>query len=158
MSGMTRRAVVTATTAVAGAGLAACGATGPGSSAPSARTREPVTLRWSTWGNENNPMVEGAAKGIEIFQQKYPHITVKAEPQVSTPGGPSWQEKNFAEWLAGDGPDVSGSCCATLPDWGRQGLLLNLDPLIKRDGRDVPLRDYVQAQLDVWKTPERGQF
>src|SRR4029453_9422677 len=61
-------------------------------------------------------------------------------------------------WLAGTGPDVSGSCCNTLPDWGRQGVLLDLDPLIKRDGKQVPLSDYVAAQLDVWKTPERGQF
>jgi multiple sugar transport system substrate-binding protein len=103
-------------------------------------------------------MVEGAAKGLEIFRQKFPHVTVQAEPQVSTPGGPSWTEKNFAEWLAGTGPDVSGGCCATLPDWGRQGILLNLDPLIKRDGKEVPLSDYVAMQLNTWKTPERGQF
>jgi multiple sugar transport system substrate-binding protein len=117
-----------------------------------------VTLRWSTWGDAANPMAEGAAKGIELFRQQFPHVTVTAEPQVSTPGGPTWQEKNFAEWLAGTGPDVSGSCCATLPDWGRQGILLNLDALIKRDGKQVPLNDYVAAQLDVWRTPERGLF
>jgi multiple sugar transport system substrate-binding protein len=103
-------------------------------------------------------MVEGAAKGIDIFQQKFPHVAVKAEPQVSTPGGPSWTEKNYAEWLAGDGPDVSGACCATLPDWGRQGILLALDPLIKRDGKAVPLQDYVAAQLATWKSPDHGQF
>lgn len=120
--------------------------------------RQPVTLRWSTWGNESNPMVEGAARGIELFRQKFPHVTVAAEAQVSTPGGPTWQEKNFTEWMAGGGPDVSGSCCATLPDWGRQGILTDLDPLIKRDSKQVPLGDYVAAQLNVWKSPERGQF
>ena len=135
---------------------AACGA--PSSPSASTQSRQPVTLRWSTWGNENNPMVQGAAQGIEIFRQKFPHVTVKAEAQVSVPGGPSWQEKNFAEWLAGDGPDVSGSCCATLPDRGRQGILTNLDPLIKRDAREVPLADYVTAQLGTWKTPQHGQF
>ncbi|HEU5318627.1 MAG TPA: extracellular solute-binding protein [Chloroflexota bacterium] len=137
---------------------AACGAAGERSAPGGSSAREPVTIRWSTWGNENNPMVEGAAKGIDIFRQTFPHVTVKAEPQVGVPGGPSWQEKNFAEWLAGDGPDVSGSCCATLPDWGRQGMLTDLDPLIKRDGREVPLSDYVAAQLNTWKTPQNGQF
>src|SRR6266542_2485459 len=98
--------------------LAACGGAG-GRAAPGTPGNEPVTIRWSTWGNENNPMVEGAAKGIDLFREQFPHVTVKAEPQVSTPGGPSWTDKNLAEWLAGDGPDVSGACCATLTDWGR---------------------------------------
>ncbi|MGH2353452.1 MAG: ABC transporter substrate-binding protein [Chloroflexota bacterium] len=138
---------------------AACAPGGVGGQpASQSVTKQPVTLRWSTWGNDTNPMVEGAAKGIDIFRQKFPHVTVNAESQTSTPGGPTWQEKNFAEWLAGTGPDVSGSCCATLPDWGRQGILLNLEPLIKRDAKEVPLNDYVAAQLSVWKTPERGQF
>jgi multiple sugar transport system substrate-binding protein len=159
----TRRALARAAAALAGTavvgGTAACGAgpAGGGGAAP-AGGGAPVTIRWSTWGNENNPMVEGAAKGVDLFRQRFPHVTVLPEPQISTPGGPTWQEKNFAEWLAGSGPDVSGSCCATLPDWGRQGILLTLDPLIKRDGKQVPLGDYVGAQLDVWKTPERGLF
>jgi multiple sugar transport system substrate-binding protein len=138
--------------------LGACAPGGGGEPEPQPASKQPVTLRWSTWGDAANPMVEGAAKGIELFRQKFPHVTVIAEPQVSTPGGPTWQEKNFTEWMAGNGPDVSGSCCNTLPDWGRQGILLDLDPLIKRDSKQVPLHDYVAMQLATWKTPERGQF
>ncbi len=157
---LTRRALarggaaLTATAAIACA--PAAGRDGRASDPPAGR--QPVTLRWSTWGDAANPMVQGAAGGIDVFRQQFPHVAVTAEPQVSTPGGPTWQEKNFAEWLAGSGPDVSGSCCNTLPDWGRQGILLNLDPLIRRDAKQVPLADYVAAQLEVWKTPERGQF
>ncbi|MGH2355686.1 MAG: ABC transporter substrate-binding protein [Chloroflexota bacterium] len=155
----TRRYVMQGGTGASIAVLTACGVDGAtGGQTQSLKTKEPITLRWSTWGNENNPMVQGSAAGAELFQQKFPHITVTPEPQVNTPGGPNWREKNFAEWLAGTGPDISGSCCATLPDWGRQGILLNLDPLIKRDGKQIPLDDYVAAQLDLWKTPERGQF
>jgi len=117
-----------------------------------------VHLRWSTWGDDKNPMVQGAARGLEIFSQKFPHIRVTAEPQISTPGGLSWTEKNYAEWVAGTGPDVSGACCATLPDWGRQGLMLNLDPYLKRDARQVPLADYAAALLKTWNLPDRGQF
>ena len=154
----TRRSFVLATTAAAVVSPVAVACGGASTPPTGSQSRQPVTLRWSTWGNDNNPMVQGAAQGIEIFRQKFPHVTVSAEPQVSTPGGPRWQEKNFAEWLAGTGPDVSGSCCATLPDWGRQGILAKLDPLIKRDSREVPLSDYVTAQLDTWKTPQHGQF
>lgn len=159
MTRFTRRTALR-TAAVAGAAgvAAACGVGGSsGSSGPGTLGKEPVTIRWSTWGNENNPMVEGAAKGVDLFREKFPNVTVKPEPQISTPGGPSWTDKNFAEWLAGDGPDVSGACCATLPDWGRQGILTNLDPLIKRDAKAVPLQDYVAAQLNTWKSPEQGQ-
>jgi multiple sugar transport system substrate-binding protein len=159
-SSITRRAVVNlAAGSAAVAALAGCASSGASEPAAGRSTNKaPVTLRWSTWGDQANPMVEGAAKGIEIFRQQFPYVTVKAEPQVSTPGGPSWTEKNFAEWIAGSGPDVSGSCCNTLPDWGRQGILSDLDPLIKRDGKQVPLNDYVDAQLVTWRTPERGQF
>ncbi|HEX2326616.1 MAG TPA: hypothetical protein VHQ00_14565, partial [Chloroflexota bacterium] len=91
---LTRRAVARASAALGAAALAgaACapGAGGPSEPAPSGpRSGQPVTLRWSTWGDAANPMAEGAAKGIEIFRQKFPYITVTAEPQVSTPGGPT---------------------------------------------------------------------
>jgi hypothetical protein len=114
-----------------------------------------VSIRWSTRGNENNPMVEGAAKGIDIIRQTFPHVTVQAEPQVSTPDGPTWAEKNFAVWLAGTGPDVSGACCAILPDWGRQEIPTNLDALIKRDGKQVPLAD---KDLRVFIEPIKGDY
>ncbi|MBI3971023.1 MAG: sugar ABC transporter substrate-binding protein [Chloroflexi bacterium] len=141
------------------AALAAC-APGAAQQGPAGgtRTKQPVTLRWSTWGNDKNPMVEAAAKGAALFKEKLPHVTVEPEPQVSTPGGQSWRDKILAKWLSGTGPDVSGNCCASLPDWGRQGLLADMTPLLKRDGKQVPLSDYVEALLKTWNTPERGQF
>jgi multiple sugar transport system substrate-binding protein len=158
MSRVSRRTAILSGAGGAATLAAACGPIGGGGRPAQPSGQQPITLRWSTWGDESNPMVEGAAKGIEIFRQKFPHVTVKAEPQVSTPGGPSWSEKNFTEWMAGTGPDVSGACCNILPDWGRQGILVNLDPLIKRDSRQVPLSDYVEFQLKTWYLPERGQF
>ena len=55
---------------------------------------------------------------VEMFRQKFPNVTIRAEAQVDTPGGPTWSDKNYTEWVAGTGPDVSGSCCNTLPAWG----------------------------------------
>jgi ABC-type glycerol-3-phosphate transport system substrate-binding protein len=130
----------------------------PGGGSAAGGQAPPVALRWSTWGDGANPMVDGAAKGLALYRALRPHVTVTAEPQISTPGGSTYAEKIFAEWIAGTGPDVSGMCCNVLPDWGRQGLLTNLDAAIKRDARQVPLADYVAAQLAVWKSAERGQF
>lgn len=137
--------------------LAACGPLQPGS-AGRGQTKQALTLRWSTWGDDKNPMADAAGKAAGLFKEKFPRVTVEPEAQVSTPGGASWRDKILAEWLAGTGPDVSGNCCASLPDWGRQGLLVNMDALIKRDSRQVPLKDYVESQLKTWWTPERGQF
>jgi len=161
----TRRSVLFAGAAATTLALSACAAPGaaattlalsacaaPGAGAPTS-DKKPVSLRWSTWGDAANPMVQGAEKGIAIFKQKFPHISVTAEPQVG-----DWATKNTTEWLAGTGVDVSGSCCNTLPDWGRQGILLDLNPLIKRDTKQVPLSDYVAAQMNTWNSPERGQY
>ncbi len=154
-----RRSVIrTGAGAVAVSILSACGGAGQGGQQQPNLTKQPVTIRWSTWGDESNPMVDGAAKGVAIFKEKFPNVTVKPEAQVDTPGGPSWSVKNFTEWVSGTGPDVSGSCCNTLPDWGAQGILTNLDPLIKRDSKQVPLNDYVEFQYKTWNSPDKGQF
>src|SRR5919202_717875 len=138
-----RRSVIRAG---AGAGvvsvLSACAGGGQAGGQQPNVTKQPVTIRWSTWGDESNPMVEGSAKGAAIFKEKFPNVTVKPESQVDTPGGATWYQKNFTEWISGTGPDVSGGCCNYLPDWGSQGILTNMDPLIKRDSKQVPLNDY----------------
>ena len=148
----TRRTVLAGMTAAGATILSACAGPGGPGGQPAAN-KPPVTLRWSTWGDGANPMVQGAEKGLAILKEKLPYLTVVAEPQLS-----GWPEKNFAEWLAGSGPDMSGSCCNTLPDWGRQGVLMNMDALIKKDGKQVPLSDYVDVQLKTWNLPDRGQF
>ncbi|HEV2125799.1 MAG TPA: extracellular solute-binding protein, partial [Chloroflexota bacterium] len=159
LSRATRRRVFGGAVTVGAVSLAACGV-GPAQqqAGGSMQSKQPITLRWSTWGNEANPMADAAAKGAAIFKEKFPHVTVTPEAQVSTPGGASWRDKILSEWLSGTGPDVSGNCCASLPDWGRQGLLVNMDPLLKRDGKQVPLSDYVEALLKTWNTPQHGQF
>ena len=55
-------------------------------------------------------------------------------------------------------PDLFAACCYSLPVWAPQGLIANLDPLLKRDAKEVPLGDYSAALLQYWRTPERGQF
>jgi ABC-type glycerol-3-phosphate transport system substrate-binding protein len=156
---ITRRQI---TRTAAGAGavslLAACGAPGAAGGPSATLTKAPISLRWSTWGDTTSPMVQAADKGLAIFRAKFPNITVTAEPQVNTPNGPTWTEKHQTEWLAGTGPDMTGQCCANLLDWGRQGLLLNLDANIKRDAKAVPVTDYVPTYLAAYSTPERGHF
>jgi multiple sugar transport system substrate-binding protein len=148
-----RTALGTSTTTL----LAAC-APGPGSGSQPAQNKAPVTLRWSTWGNATSPMVQAAEKGLTLFRDKFPNVTVTAEPQVNTPSGPLWTDKHITEWLAGTGPDVTGNNSASLVDWGRQGHGLNLDPLLKRDAKAVPVADYATPYFNLLRTQARGQF
>ena len=136
------------------AALAACAPGGAGGEKP-AELKGPVTLRWSTWGQAAHPFnTDAAPKSIELFNQKHPTITVQIESQDG-----DWVAKNTSEWVAGTGPDLSGHCCANGPDWGRQGMFLDLNPYIKRDSKAVPLGDYVEWLMKLFATPaEAGQW
>jgi multiple sugar transport system substrate-binding protein len=152
----TRRMVLAAAaTGTAALAVTACNAPGGSGSAPAAgQKKEPVTLRWSTWGDAQNPFNTTAApKGLELFNAKHPHVTVQVEVQVG-----DWATKNTTEWIAGTGPDLSGHCCQHGPVFARQGFLLNLDPYIKRDGKDIPTSDYVEWLIKLFSSPEHGQF
>ena len=139
---------VTATPAVFT--LAACGA--GSQQAPAAASKAPVTIRWSTWGGANHPMVQAASQGLALFKQQQPHVTVEAEPQET-----GFADRNLAQWLAGTGPDISGGSNEIPMNWSRRGLLLKLDPLVKRDFTAAQLQEYVDTQYKFFSTREHGQ-
>ena len=97
----TRRALLAVTLAAGAPALAAC-LPGRDQGSALAAPKEPVTIRWSTYGTSTDPMVQAVDQGLALFKQQLPHITVEPEPQ-----GPGWQEKNLSQWLAGTGPDDS---------------------------------------------------
>src|SRR5438094_8990370 len=55
-------------------------------------------------------------------------------------------------------PDVLGHCCFTGPVLGQQGQLISLDPLLKRDGKELPLADFIPALMEYWSTPKLGHY
>lgn len=148
---VTRRSLLGAVPLLAsGAALAACGSART-EMAPAAQSKQPVTLRWSTYGTGTDPFVQAAEQGLALFKQQQPHVTVEAEPQAA-----GWQEKNLSQWLAGTGPDVSGAANQFLPSWARKGVLAMLDQRVKRDFTARQLQDYVEYQWKFFST-ERGQ-
>jgi multiple sugar transport system substrate-binding protein len=135
--------------AVATVPLVACAA--PGSAgAPGALSQEPLTLRWGVYSDQ--PLLEAAKKALPAFSARYPNITVAQE--LNTQSGLDYT----AQLAGGSAPDLFAACCHALPVWAPQGLVVNLDPLLKRDSREVPLADYGAPLLKYWHTPERGQF
>lgn len=157
-AGLSRRGLLRRSGALLAAGvmLGACNATGTGSGEPASPSKGPVSLRWSTWGDSQNPFNTTAApKGVELFNAKFPNIKIQVEDQ-----GPGYDfvAKNTAGWLSGDGPDISGHCCEYGLGFARQGFLLNMDPYVKRDARQVPTADYVDWMIKFFNSTEHGQW
>ena len=127
--------------------LAACGqATMPAATdeAPAAEEKEaeakepepqaePVILDWALWGDST--WVEAAQAGADAYTADNPNVTlnvlgVKDSPSVY-----------ITSWVAGSGPDIAMTWGVNLVQAGREGLLLDMDPFIKRDS--FPLDDYI---------------
>lgn len=51
---------------------AACIRAAPGESRREAQRLPPATITWTTWGDENNPMVQASTEGVKLFNQKFP--------------------------------------------------------------------------------------
>ena len=137
-----------------GAALAACGPFGGGGDKISrGKSDRTVTLRWSTWGDDQNSFNSVAApKGLELFKQSFPNVKVGVEPQV----GEDWPTKNYTEWIAGSGPDMTGHAGQWGVQWGREGLLWDMAAAVKKD---IPPRiqdDYVEWIVKLFTLPERG--
>ena len=148
---VTRRTVLAAAAGTVASALAACAVPGGGAST-SALSTAPITLRWSLYISQ--PYLDTAQKALPVFNAKYPHITVVQEPIRDSTG----VMELLPQFISGTGPDIYAACCASLPVWAPQGLVVNLDPLLKRDGKEVPLADYPSPLMKYWNSPERGQF
>lgn len=147
-----RGAILSGAGAMSAVAVAACApGTGGGDSA---RSKEPVTIRWSTWGDANNPFnSQGIPQGMPLFKAKFPNITVVPEVQLG-----DWPQKNRTEWIAGTGVDITGHCCDHGPAFSREGFTQNLDAYLKKDGKAVPTADYVEWLMKLFSTKENGQF
>ncbi len=143
------RATALSTAAVAAA--AACARAAPSESRREAQRLPPATITWTTWGDENNPMVQASTEGVKLFNQRFPQIKVNNIPD---PGCAAVT----ARIAAGDPPDVMGQCCTCLPSWARKGVLEPLDPYIKRDLSPKLIADFSEVQWNFFRLPGIGQY
>ncbi len=144
----------TATTTPAAASASGSSAAPQPTTAAAAPAKGKVALRWSTWGNAQNPFAQAATQGLAIFQQQHPDIQVTPEDQ----GASNFVDKMTTQMVSGVAPDVIGQCCTTLPNWARKGLLLPLDEYINRDYKADQIKDFEQLQWSFFHDPKMGQF
>ncbi|MBI3971981.1 MAG: extracellular solute-binding protein [Chloroflexi bacterium] len=140
---MTRRRMVGQATAVIGS--AAAGACVPGQPADSipAASQTPVTLRYAApFGPSIAVTVEaGRTRIVEAFNARGSHQVRLETPQ-------NLYVSVLAQAAAGDPPDLSHTLPREYHPFVNAGALLELDPFMKRDRKNVS--DILQSVLDNW--------
>lgn len=140
MKRQSRRAVL----AVGAAGLlGACGGVGgPGeTNVKAGGTGKAVTIRLGARANGNagdagTEIFLGAKK---LFEAKFPKITLDYVWAMTA-------DKMMTAAAAGDGFDIQDLCCDQLPLEARAGILMKLDPFIKRDMKESDIKDWIEWQ------------
>ena len=144
----TRRRFVAGVAAAGGVLAAACEA--PGGGAMDARQgAKPVKIIWAIW--KGPTLLEAQRDGALLYRQKHAHVSFELVPFDS-------QQENITPWLGGSGPHIAMNWGTPMIDTARQGLYTILDPYIKRDGRAIPLNDYIEFQLKAQQVPGMGQY
>jgi multiple sugar transport system substrate-binding protein len=133
--------------------LAAC--TPVGGDQTSQASKQPVTLLWSPYSDQ--PTLDTVKKTLPAFTAKYPYITVNLAP-MSEGNGAGRIKAYGAQLAGGSAPDVIGHCCFTGPVLSQQNLFTSLDPLLKRDGKELPLADFIPALMEYWSAPKVGHY
>jgi len=142
-SKLSRRAFLTAAgTALAGAALAACGATPTPTPAPAKATATPVPptatpapksveLRVIWWGSQDRH--DRTIKVIDLFQKKYPNIKMTYE---FVAWADYWTKAN-TQAAGGNLPDLMQHDYAYIAEWTTRGLVIALDDLVKSGALDL---------------------
>jgi multiple sugar transport system substrate-binding protein len=112
-------------------------------------TGPPATISYSIWGDPQEIKAQQAI--VDAFQAANPNITVKVDVADWT----TYWDKLQTGIAGGNAPDVFAMDGPLFPDYQSRDVLLDLKPLIDRDGYDLgQLAD--QAVAD-FTTPD-GQF
>jgi ABC-type glycerol-3-phosphate transport system substrate-binding protein len=121
----------------------ACAPAGGGTeqSGPATGSGNQVTLRVGARAAAvaGNPSWEEFQAAKQLFESKYPKITMEVTPDMNA-------DKFLAAAAAGDAWDIQDLCCDQLPLEARAGVLMKLDPYIKRSMKDSDLKDWIEWQ------------
>lgn len=110
--------------------------------AVAASALEPAELFWTAWGSENDAFIS-YRKQIALFNEQYPQITIRLEPQ----GG---FDKIAVMFAAGTAPDMIYTNVPAGYSFIGHGQLLSLTPYIRSDpGWEEDMSTFVEAMLDM---------
>ncbi|MGH2354633.1 MAG: ABC transporter substrate-binding protein [Chloroflexota bacterium] len=137
---ITRRVMVARGAAAAGClAVAACGP-GGASSTPAKPAKQPVTLRYTTfWNQERLDVLQPA---VDEFEAQTGH-TVQLEPVQN------YAEKLVTQFVGGSAADVPHAHNQVMTKLYDQGMILDLLPYAKREKMHVQ-RDYGLMGIEFW--------
>lgn len=158
VTGRTRRGVLGALGAAAGASalLAACGGDAPASPAAGAPSSGGAAakgeVRWQFRGSDED--LKAAQAFVDsTFGKDKPNIKVKLEP---APDGRD--EKLVAAMVGGNAPDVFESWTDNVTQYADRGQVLDIEPLVKRDYKADDLKDFYEWQWRDFILPSKIRF
>src|SRR6266516_4554453 len=115
-------------------------AAAPAAPAAPAAGQQPVQLRFAWWGSQDRH--NRTIKAIELFQQKYPWITITYEFAVFQ----DYLTKMSTQATGGNLPDLMQQDYAWLTQWSGTNLLVPLDDFVN-DG-SINLKDVPKTSVD----------
>jgi multiple sugar transport system substrate-binding protein len=127
--------------------VAACGAGASPTPAPT------TTINFAMWGDTTE--LANQQKIVDAFHAKNPNITVK----VTVSDWTTYWDKLQTSLAGGNAPDVFLMDGPLYPDYQTRGQLLDLTPLITRDGfdtgqlADLAVKDFVGADGSMYGLP-----
>jgi multiple sugar transport system substrate-binding protein len=130
----------------AGAAVAACG---PSGRAPASDAGAPATVRWPSGSTPLD--IQFADEFNKRFNAKYgPKITAVAEPYPAASNKEIY-EKWTTMAVAGDLPEILALCCTWIRPFMLQGVVLDLNPYMRRDWKPADFDDFYKSPVDSMK-------
>jgi multiple sugar transport system substrate-binding protein len=139
----TRRRLLGGAGALGTAALAACGGGGPaggGAGAPAGRSRQPVSLSYTTFWDEQRLSVVRPA--VKEFEERTGHT-------VTMDAVPGYTENFVVQFASGSAADVPHAVNYLMPKLFDQGAILDLSGYVNRDKMNLR-RDYGLMGLEYW--------
>jgi len=106
-----------------------------------ALSADPVTIRYTHWDANQVPAYQKAAND---FMEKNPDIKIVIEQA----GWNDYWTGLQTSMVAGNAPDVFTDHLAKYQDFASKGQIVDIDPLVKKDGLD--LKGYLPGLADLW--------
>lgn len=107
-----------------------------------------LALRLTGGGGSATAGEEYVRAVLQDFSEQHPGIEVEYMPLTG-----SWQDKLTVEMVAGTAPDVFEMWGQFANDWADKGMLMDLDPFVKRDFSEREIKDFYPGQWQATLHP-----
>jgi multiple sugar transport system substrate-binding protein len=124
--------------ALAAGAMVACGGGGGGAGASGGKS---VTLQYAMWEPEQVPAYKACATA---FTRQNPNIKIHITQTIWD----TYWNNLTTKLVSGDAPDVFADHLSKFPDFEKNGQIMDIEPLVKRDKVDTGI--YIRGLANLW--------